>query len=486
MSELLKKAQSYQEAKADKIPKAQRPDFHVSSPVGWINDPNGWSVYQGEYHLFFQYHPYGNYAGTMHWGHMKTKDFIQWTRMPVALAPDMKYDDNGCFSGSALEVNGEHILMYTGVFEAEAKGKREQYQAQCIAVGDGKTYTKLEQNPVITADMLPKGCNVHDFRDPKIWEKDGSFYAIMGSKNEANDGQVVIFQSKDLKNWEYVSSLDRSEHRYGAMWECPDFFELEGQDVLLISPQFMKAEGLEFHNGNGTVCIIGKMDEDNHLIRNKMQAIDYGLDFYAPQTLAAADGRRIMIAWMQSWDNHITPEEFEWSGIMSFPRELTLKQNRLFQYPAREIEAYRCNLIQKSLSVVAGETYAHLIKGRTIDLILRLEKAECNFFEVKLACGKEQLTKITYEPGDTMITFDRSYSGLYKDVPCVRKMKVDPYHFGMEIRILMDKYTIEIFVDGGKYAMSSLIYTDLEYENIDFATDGQVKLAVEKYDICVS
>lgn len=485
MSELLKKAQIYQEEKADRVPKTQRPDFHVSSPIGWINDPNGWSVFQGEYHLFFQYHPYNTHWGPMHWGHMKTRDFVKWERMPVAMAPDMQYDKDGCFSGSAIENNGEHILMYTGVYEEEINDKKEMYQVQCIAVGDGTQYTKIENNPVITAKMLPQGCNIHDFRDPKIWMKDDMYYAVIGSKDKDNDGQVVMFKSRDLKKWDYVNSLDQSEHRYGAMWECPDLFELDGQDVLITSPQFMKAEGLEFHNGNGTMCVIGKIDANNKLIRNKIHAIDYGLDFYAPQTLEATDGRRIMIGWMQSWDNYITPEGFEWSGIMSIPRVLSLKNDRLYQYPVAEIEGYRNNKFIKDMTILAGESYIGQIKGRQIDLILRFNKVECSYFEIKLACGDNRFTKVSYEPMKEIITFDRTYSGLHKDVQCTRTMKVDPFHEGMEIRILMDKYTIEIFVDGGKYAMSSLIYTDLELDNIDFATDGQVGLVIEKYDINV-
>jgi beta-fructofuranosidase len=269
------------------------------------------------------------------------------------------------------------------------------------------------------------------------------------------------------------------------MWECPDLFELDGYDVLITSPQFMEAEGLEFHNGNGTMCIIGKVDANHKLIRSKIHAVDYGLDFYAPQTLEATDGRRIMIGWMQSWDNHITPEEFEWSGVMSIPRVLTLKNHRLYQYPVSEIEAYRNNKFNKKQTMIAGESYMQLVKGRQIDLILKLKKVACSCFEIKLACGGNKYTQITYEPMKEIITFDRSYSGLHKDVQCIRKMKVDPFHEEMEIRILMDKYTIEMFVDGGKYVMSSLVYTDLSSDHIDFATDGQVDLVIEKYDICV-
>lgn len=485
MSKILKKATKHQEANADKIPKTQRPDFHVSCPIGWMNDPNGWSVYQGEYHLFFQYFPYDTHSGNMHWGHIKTKDFINWERMPVALAPDMKFDNKGCFSGSAIENNGKHILMYTGVFDEKKNHIKERYQVQCIAIGDGIKYKKIKSNPVITARNLPQGCHNHDFRDPKIWKKEGQFYAVVGSKSEDNNGQVVIFRSLDLKKWEFVNILNHSQYQYGEMWECPDLFELQGKDILITSPQFMEAKELEFHNGNTTMCIVGKMNQKFELIKSNIHAVDYGLDFYAPQTLEAPDGRRIMIGWMQSWDNYFTPEEFKWSGIMSFPRVLTLKNNRLCQYPVKEIEAYRNNKFCKQLTIHHGESYIDFIKGRQIDIILKLRKMLCSCFFIKLACGEDKYTQIKYEPMKEIITFDRTYSGLHKDVKTVRKMKIDPFHEEMEIRILMDKYTIEIFVDEGKYAMSSLIYTSLDFENIDFATDGQVDLVIEKYDICV-
>lgn len=122
----------------------ERPAFHVTAPVGWINDPNGFSLYQGEYHLFYQYHPYSNLWGPMHWGHCKTKDFIRWTWLSCALAPDEAYDGQGCFSGSAIELDGKHFLMYTGVREREKEdGTKEVFQTQCMAVGDGTDYVKL-------------------------------------------------------------------------------------------------------------------------------------------------------------------------------------------------------------------------------------------------------------------------------------------------------------------------------------------------------
>ncbi len=289
-SKLLLQARNYENIYGDKIPASERPLFHVTPQTGWLNDPNGFSFYKGEYHLFYQYHLYNTSWGPMYWGHVKTKDFIRWERLPAALAPDAEYDNAGCFSGSAVELpDGRHLLMYTGVQEWKREdGFTESRQVQCIAYGDGTDYEKYEGNPVLTERDLPEGGSAEDFRDPKIWRDDEEdcFYAVVGNRTEDSSGAILLFRSKDTMNWEFVTVLDRSENQYGKMWECPDFFTLDHAAVLLTSPQEMLARGMEFHNGNGTLYITGYYDKKNHcFMRSEVRAIDYGLDFYAPQTV---------------------------------------------------------------------------------------------------------------------------------------------------------------------------------------------------------
>lgn len=198
---------------------------------------------------------------------------------------------------------------------------------------------KLDCNPVITSDALPEGSNLEDFRDPKIWKDGDEFYAVIGSRHADGSGQILLYKSKDLKGWTLVTILDRSENKIGRMWECPDFFNIDGDDIMIISPQEMKAEGLRFHNAHNTVYLIGQYDKENHKFdRKDYGTIDFGLDFYAPQTLETEDGRRIMIGWMQSWENNIVPRDFKWCGMMSIPRELTIKDGHLIQNPIREIK----------------------------------------------------------------------------------------------------------------------------------------------------
>lgn len=170
-SDKLRQARDYEHSAMSRISQNERPAFHITGNVGWINDPNGFSSFNGEYHLFYQYYPYKNVWGPMHWGHAKTRDFVRWERLPAALAPDMEFDKDGCFSGSAVETpDGKQLLMYTGVRQVIGpSGETEDRQTQCVAFGDGINYEKYAGNPVITGENVPEGGSIRDFRDPKLW-----------------------------------------------------------------------------------------------------------------------------------------------------------------------------------------------------------------------------------------------------------------------------------------------------------------------------
>ena len=260
MSEILNKAREYEEKYSAYIREEERPQFHLTPRVGWMNDPNGFSVYQGKYHIFYQYHPYNTQWGPMHWGHAVSDDFIHWEDLPVAIAPDMPYDKDGCFSGSAVELDdGRHLLMYTGVKRERGEdGIMRDLQTQCIAVGDGVNYVKYEGNPVLTGADVPKGFSENDFRDPKIFRNaDGSFGCVVGNRTDDGSGAILLFTSKDGFQWEFDSILDRSYNEFGKMWECPDMFSIGDTALIVTSPQDMRALGMEFHSGNCTMALMG-------------------------------------------------------------------------------------------------------------------------------------------------------------------------------------------------------------------------------------
>ena len=472
---------------------SEQPSFHVTGGIGWINDPNGFAPYKGEYHLFFQYYPYDTKWGPMHWGHVKTRDFIRWERLPAALAPDAEYDRDGCFSGGAIELeDGRHLLMYTGVRNQRRRnGKLDYYQTQCIAIGDGVDYEKLADNPVIDASSLPEGGSVHDFRDPKLWRENGKYYAVIGNRPADGSGSILLFESEDARHWSYVSVLAASHNQYGRMWECPDFFQLDGQHVLLTSPQEMSAIGLEFHPGHANVCLIGQYDRKaHHLNREHVQAIDYGLDFYAPQTLLTDDGRRVMIAWMQNWETSACSlQELRFMGQMTLPRELSIRDGRLCQKPIRELEACRGVRIEYRNVLINGEANLRGICGRCLDMTVTVrsgkEKCMYKWFRLYVAKDGEHFTMIRYRPDTGTIKVDRTHSGFPHDIVNVREFPAGDKNGVLKLRVIMDRYSLELFVNDGEQAASFVLYTPPEAASISFSSDGSVLVDVEKYELQV-
>lgn len=489
---LLQQARNYEEIYGNKITPQERPLFHVTPWVGWLNDPNGFSIYQGEYHLFYQYHLYNTSWGPMYWGHVKTRDFIRWEWLPVALAPDESYDNAGCFSGSALELaDGRQLLMYTGVQEWKREdGFTESRQTQCLAFGDGINYQKYEANPVLTAKDLPAGGSAEDFRDPKVWweEAENCYFAVVGNRPADGSGSILLFRSDDAANWEFLTVLDSNHNQYGKMWECPDFFQLGDTAVILTSPQEMRARGLEFHNGNGVICILGRYDAKTHTFeRREVRAVDYGLDFYAPQTLLTPDGRRVMIGWMQSWESsHSQPHGTQWFGMMTIPRELSIKDGRLIQKPVRELERYRSAPVHYRDVDVRERIQLPQVSGRTVDMTVNVRPAGGNLYEnftIKVAKNTEDYTTISYNPGSGILRFDRSNSGFRHDIISVREVLVRNRKGKIKLRIIMDRFSVEVFVNNGEQVLSSTIYTDLDATSISFESNGIAIMDVEKYDI---
>lgn len=487
---LLERANQAQTRGLAQQPVPIRPAFHVTGGAGWINDPNGFSCYRGEYHLFYQYYPHSVLAGLKYWGHAKTRDFIHWEALPVALAPDSTSDARGCFSGSAIELpDGRHLLMYTGVCEETAPdGTRNSLQAQCLAIGDGLLYEKWAHNPVISAADLPPGTDPANFRDPKIFRaEDGSYRAVIATRY-LNDrtGVVLLYESPDGFRWQLRATLDASRGELGNMWECPDFFSLDGTDVLLVNPQQMTAKGLEFHPGCGSICLLGRLNPQTGAFeRETVHSLDYGIDFYAPQTLETPDGRRILIAWMQNWDSAaFMPSGATWFGQMTLPRELRVCNGRLLQQPVRELSACRA----RGFSIRnSRETRLEIPGGRMVDLTLtvRPETPEkpMSGFRLALARGNAFETTIRFEPEAGRLVVDRTGSGFPYDIVNTRAIPVFHAGRGLPLRVILDRWSLELFVNGGEQCASFTLYTPQSADGILLECAAPLLLDIEKYDL---
>ena len=442
--------------------------------------------------MFYQYYPYESKWGPMHWGHAVSDDLLHWEYRPVALAPDELYDKDGCFSGSAVELaDGRQLLMYTGVVKEHQKNDvYQEVQTQCIAVGDGTDYEKYTGNPVLTEKNLPHGASRIDFRDPKMWKKaDGTYACVVGNRPADGSGQILLYTSRDGFQWDFKSVLAFNNNRFGKMWECPDFFELDGKWALLTSPQDMLPEGFEYHNGNGTLCLLGDFDEEAGVFcEAHNQSIDYGIDFYAPQTVLTPDGRRVMIGWMQNWDacNMRSPEE-PWLGQMSLPRELSIKNGRLYQSPVRELEGMRCNRVEHKNVAISGIVRIDGIEGRKIDMELKIRPGDkqnlYQKFAVRFAQNDKYYTSLSFRPKESILKVDRKFSGSRRAIIHQRRSLVNTVKDELKLRIILDRFSVEVFVNDGEQVMTATMYTEQEADGIAFFADGTAEIDVVKYDL---
>ena len=491
ISEALQKARQYEAAAEQSIPQGQRPGFHLSARAGWMNDPNGFSFYKGQYHLFYQYHPYDSHWGPMHWGHAVSGDLLHWEYLPCALAPDMPYDCAGCFSGTAVVLpDGRHLLAYTGVgAEPGPDGALRKVQTQNLAVGDGLNYEKLPFNPVITARDLPEGGSDLDFRDPKLWRmEDGSFRMLCANDNVRGGGTLLLFESRDLKTWKRLSTVDRNGGRLGLMWECPDLFRLDGTDVVLISAQDMLPKGFEYHNGNGTVALLGQYDEHTRTFREEGdQAVDYGIDFYAPQTLLPPDGRRVMIGWLQNWDTcnqHF--RNYPWFGQMSLPRELFVKNGCLCQRPLRELQTLRGAPVRhENVLIENGITILPALRGRMLELELELapEGELYQRFALRFAQDDVFHTGVSFRPRESVLKLDRKFSGSRRAIIHQRRAKVAHEGGRLKLRVILDRFSCEVFVGEGEQVLSMAVDTPIDADGVSFFADGKLRFSVTAYPL---
>ena len=490
MSQLLQKARSFEALYGSSIPAEDRPLFHLTPWIGWMNDPNGFSWYQGQYHMFFQYHPYDSHWGPMHWGHAVSRDLLHWEFLPCALAPDMPYDKDGCFSGSAIDLpDGRQLLMYTGVrHETGCDGQVREVQTQNLAFGDGVNYEKYAGNPILTETDLPEGGSRYDFRDPKILRlPDGSYRALLANNHFGEGGQILAYQSKDAVHWSLVGPIAENHNRIGLMWECPDLFHLDGYDVLLASAQDMLPKDFEYHNGNGSFDLLGHRNGENGaFLEESDHAADYGIDFYAPQTVLTPDGRRVMIGWMQNWDTcNLHTRWVPWFGQMSLPRELSVKNGILYQKPLRELKALRTDEIQHDVLISDSEIRLPGVQGRAVDLTLDIEPTESIYsrFAVRFAKNELYQTTVSFRPHESVLKIDRKFSGSRRAIIHQRRAKVRHENGRLKLRLILDRFSAEVFVNDGEQVLSATVSTDLAAQDISFYVDGTARLRVTKYSL---
>ena len=421
-----------------------RPTYHHTPAYGWMNDPNGMFYKDGEWHLCYQYNPYGSLWENMTWGHSVSKDLIHWEALPNAIEPDAI---GTIFSGSAVVDKNNTagygkdaiVVFYTSAAEA-------QTQSMAYSTDGGRTFTKYEKNPVITS-------NVPDFRDPHMFWYEGKWIMLLAAGQE-----MQIYSSPNLKDWTMESSFGREYGNHDGVWECPDLMPLTvrgtGQTkwmlVCNINP------GGPF-GGNATQYFIGQFDGHQFTCESKPEVtkwMDYGKDHYATVTFDnAPEGRRVAIAWMSNWQyaNQVPTKQFR--SANSLPRDLDLFVDGEETYcgvvPSKEVDALRGQKI-KSLSD-ACELVVD-VKG-TMELVLSNTKGE--------------QVVMTYDAQKQTFAMDRTKSGDVSFSEAFPAVTVAPTHGNLkQLRIFIDHSSIEAFASDGKMAMTNLVFPSEPYNTI--------------------
>ncbi len=492
----LNDANRYIEANKDSVGQQYRMSYHLMPEIGWCNDPNGFVYYNGQIHQFYQYNPYSAAWDTMHWGHATSTDFVKWEYQDVALAPDQDYDKgSGCFSGSAIEKDGKLYLMYTGVAEGGA-------QQQCIAIStDGINFEKPGRNPVIPIGQVAPGCSAMDFRDPYVFKDGDWYYCLVGTKHN-NYGQLVLYKSQSLTSWQYVgkvmNSTDKNSDNFyqlSGVYECPTYAVVDGQPILICSPQNLPTKGNQFENVHSVVYMAGQFDYNTGRFHyDQMREVDGGFDFYAAQVMNMPDGRVIMTAWMDMWDRTFPTQADGWNGSMILPRELSYKNGKLYQNPVREIENYRKNEVkQDSLDVTENSVSVSGISGDTLELSVKIKVGSAKESGVKIFKGGVNETLIYFDSEKGEVVLDRSNSGkrIYgaEVNRSTRAVSAQPDKDGyITLRIFLDNVACEVFINDGEAALSAKIYADESDEGIEFyAEGGSARFEnIVKYDIEVN
>ncbi|HFI0156452.1 TPA: glycoside hydrolase family 32 protein [Streptococcus suis] len=426
-----------------------KPQAHLTPETGWMNDPNGFIYFRGEYHLFYQFNPYESVWGPMHWGHAKSKDLVNWEQLPVALAPDKAYDKDGCFSGSAIVKDDVLWLMYTGHIVNE-DGTVSQVQNMAFST-DGIHFEKIEQNPVATAEGLPEEVIANDFRDPKIFEKDGHYYSVVATKHKDNVGCIVLLSSPNLTDWKFESIFLKGEANQGFVWECPDYFEVDGQEYLIISPMRYQKDENDFININSNIFVTGHVDWDKKVfVADSFKEIDHGHDFYAAQTTQGPEGERVMVAWTHTWGRKLVTNDLghKWYGQMTLPRILKKTENGLHQVlPTSVLGAFK--------DIEIGQ----VIQGPS-KLSLKLEDS----LELKLGSDQDYL-QFGYDKESQEVYIDRSHLKIQQageeEWPTVRRAVTVQ---ATDLLVLVDSNCVEILVNDGQESLTSTFYIEGDYQ----------------------
>lgn len=444
-----------------KMYRVHRPLFHFTSGRGWLNDPNGLIFYGGYYHLFYQHYPDGVTHGAMHWGHARTKDFLEWEELPIALYPDelgvifsgcMVYDENNT---SGLGTGKEPPLVAVFTHHLEAGGLCVQYQSLAYSLNGGMTFTKYRNNPVLDLHLK-------DFRDPKVfWYKADRRWVLLLAAGK----EILFFTSPDLKDWTPGGSFCGMDLEGDEIWECPDLVELENGQGEKKWVLFVSQNTLDYIQ-TGIRYYVGTFDGEKFEAEEGIEKpllLDFGRDNYAAATYSGTGSRVIQQSWMNCWRYAEKIPEAGFRGSMTLPRELGLEKTssgyRVFQRPVREA----AEKLRKSLRVIPDDA---AIETEILPGIYQYAPGR-DTGEI-LFCNQENSLRITVDFRFGKIVVDRSGCGGTFCDPCFQETGWKYFDVRAErtLYVILDVASIEVFAAGGEATGTFQYFVQKPFEKI--------------------
>lgn len=417
--------------------------FHLEMPKGLVNDPNGLCYHQGKYQIFFQWNPFGceHKHKHKHWTYTQTTDFINYTKPQIALAPVDKFDKDGCYSGSARSKNNKLEIIYTANLKDE---QNIRYPRQVLVKQDDDGEFIKEK---IIIDTVPKGYTTH-FRDPYIFIKNNRSFIILGAQRENLTGCALIYEEID-ENWIFRGELKTRLTDFGYMWECPNLFTIDDKDILVFCPQGLKAQKYQYQNLYQAGYLIGQFNPDTlEFTHGEFHEFDMGFDFYAPQVLVH-ENRHILIGWVGMPDklqDYPTIDD-GWVHSLTLPRELILKNDKLYQRPIAEL-----NKLNQNTTTKMNKDKISLSTNKKLEISIPLK--DISNWQGKLKFNDEYIL-LTYDKNNSIFTIDRSQLKL--GGKGIRQFLVKTQD-ELNLSVYIDNSIIELYLQDGEYYATFCYY----------------------------
>lgn len=444
-----------------------RQGVHIQPPYGLLNDPNGFTWFNGRFYLFYQWFPFGPVHGLKHWYQTSSTHLTKWENDGLALEPEYTHESHGIFSGSGFVHQNQLYLFYTANHRDRDWVRTS---SQCIAVmnTDG-TITKVKE-PVIAKQ--PPGYTEH-FRDPKVWQSGERFYMVIGAQRDDLSGCILLYRSDNLSEWTWIGEVKTNETQFGFMWECPDYFEIDGKGIMLFSPQGLEPDGESYQNLYQSGAFISdRLNLETGVLNHApFQEIDAGFDFYAPQTTLAPDGRRLLMGWMGLPEIEYPTDQEGWAHCMTIPRELFLQNGRLCQRPVKELEELRGTAKAEDHLASYGSVELTSFSAKRYELSATITLSSAKQAGLKLAVGQDEETVIYVDRVLNRVILDRSKSGVPFAEAYGTTRSVPYTKDEIELQVFIDSSSIEVFINGGEYAFTARIFPHESSTGVHFFSE---------------